>query len=190
MKCPFITGEKICLRPLSPDDLEKGYLEWINDPKVNRFLMAGSIPTSMPELREYYEKVIRSKTDVMFAIVIKKTDKYIGNIKIGDINWIDRRAHCGRLIGDKKSWGKGYGTEALMLAMDYAFNTLNLNRLCNTIIMDNVAAIKSCEKLGMKKEGVFSQYRFIGGKYRDVVQVAITRDCFNTLRNKKGNAER
>ncbi len=185
MKCPFIIGKKIYLRPLGADDLEKGYLGWINDPEVNKFLMAGSMPTSMQGLREYYEKVIRSKTDVMFAIVIKKTDKYIGNIKIGDINWIDRRAHCGRLIGDKKSWGKGYGTEALMLVMDYAFNTLNLNRLYNTIIADNIAAIRSCEKLGMKKEGVFSQCRFIRGEYRDVVQVAITRERYNALRKKK-----
>ena len=181
MKYPYIVGERIYLRALSPRDLKSGYLKWINDREINRFLMAGIMPTTMAKLKHYYETIKGSKKDIMFAIVVKKNDKYIGNIKIGGIDWVNRHAHCGRLIGEKRYWGKGYGTEALRLAMDYAFNTLNLNRLYNVILKDNIAAIKSCQKLGMKKEGTFSQFRFMNGEYKDVVQMAITRNRYNRL---------
>jgi RimJ/RimL family protein N-acetyltransferase len=82
------------------------------------------------------------------------------------------------MIGDKKSWNRGYGTEAMQLVIDYAFNTLNLNRVYSTTIIDNKGAIKSSEKVGMEREGLFKQFRFINGKFTDVVQYAITRDRY------------
>ena len=188
MEYSFIEGKRICLRALRPEDLEKGYLRWINDTDVNAFLAAGTRPVSTSALRAYYENITRSANDVMFAIVVKKTDKYIGNIKLGGIDWTDRRAHCGRMIGDRASWGKGYGTEALELVLDYAFNTLNLNRVYNTIVSGNIGAMKSCEKAGMEREGVFPQFKFARGGYKDVVQYGITRDRYDRLRSKERKA--
>jgi len=184
MKCPYIVGKKIYLRPLNIEDLKKGYLYWINNPEVNTFIMAARVPTPYVKLKEYYEKVTASHNDVMFAIVIKKTDKYIGNIKLGNIDWINRSAEVGRFIGEKRYWSKGYGTEALKLLMDYAFNTLNLNRICNRIVIDNIASIKSCEKLGMKKEGVFPQFGFVDGEYKDAVQLSMTKDSYKKIKNR------
>ena len=185
MKSPFIIGKRIYLRPLNPKDLESGYHDWVNDPETNRYLASGVKPVSFSQLSDYYTKIMNSATDVMFAIVVKKADRYIGNIKIGNIDWINRHANCGRLIGDKKYWRKGYGTEALEMVIDYAFNTLNLNRICSGAISDNISAIRSCEKAGMKKEGLLPQCRFNGGKYKDVVQLSITKDRFDNLRKKK-----
>jgi len=185
MRNPFLVGKRIYLRPLDPEDVKRGYLDWINDRRTNRFLMAGIMPTNEGELSGYYEKITCSKNDIMFAIVMKKTDKYIGNIKLGGIDWINRHAHCGRLIGDSKSRGKGYGTEALKLVIGYAFNTLNLNRVYNSMIIDNMGAMKSCIKAGMKKEGRFSQYRFLDGRYRDVLQFAITRSRYERLKKER-----
>jgi len=186
MKRAYIVGRKIYLRPLERDDLENGYAEWVNDMEVNKYLACGCKPISMSELKEFYEKIINSGTDIMFAIVAKKTDRYIGNVKIGEINWVNRTAHFGRMIGDKRYWNKGYGTEVLKLIISYTFNTLNLNRLFTTIVEDNIAAIKSCKKLGMKKEGVFSQAKFMDGEYKNVVQLAITRNQYDRL---KGNRQ-
>jgi len=190
MKSPFIIGKRIYLRPLDLKDMDSGYYDWINDPEANRYLASGVKPVSFSQLSEYYSKIMGSNTDVIFGIVVKKNDKYIGNIKIGNIDWINRHANCGRLIGDRKYWHKGYGTEALELVIDYAFNTLNLNRIHSGAIVDNIGAIKSCKKAGMKREGFFPQYRFNDGKYKDVVQLAITRDHYNKMRKKKNNARR
>lgn len=185
MECPFIIGKKIYLRPLYLEDLKKGYLDWINNPEVNRYLMGGIFPTTQDKLKEYYEKVMGSDKDVIFAIIVKKTDKYIGNIKIGDIDWVNRNAHCGRLIGEKRYWGKGYGTEALKLVIDYAFNILNLNRICNRMVADNIGAVKSCEKVGMQREGVFSQVRYLNGEYKDAIQFAITKDRYDRISKRR-----
>ena len=125
----------------------------------------------------------------MFAMALKEGDKYIGNIKIGRIDWVHQNALIGRLIGDKKSWGKGYGTEALKLILAYGFNTLNLNRIYSIIMEHNIAAIKSCEKAGMVHEGTSFQYRFMDGEYKDAIHLAITRDRYKNLKVKHGQME-
>ena len=63
----------------------------------------------MKALKEFYNKVTASENDVIFAIVDKKTNAHIGNVKIGNINRVHRYADLGILIGAKSLWGKGCG---------------------------------------------------------------------------------
>lgn len=79
----------------------------------------------------------------------------------------------------------GYGTEALRLLLDYAFNTLGLNRVHTVTMKENIASIKSSEKAGMKQEGILSQYRFMDGTYKDAVLLAITRDRYLRIKCKE-----
>ena len=41
------------------------------------------------------------------------------------------------MIGESEYWGRGLGTEAKMLLLDYAFNTLNLRRICSQVLAFN-----------------------------------------------------
>ena len=50
-------------------------------------------------------------------------------------------------------WGKGYGTEALKLILDFAFGDLNLHRVEAGCAVDNVGSARVLEKAGMIKEG-------------------------------------
>jgi len=184
MNNPYIVGKRVYLRSLEREDLKKGYRGWLNDSETNRYLASGIFPTSSKELEDYYEKVTSSKTDVMFAICLKKTDKYIGNAKIGGIDWVARRAFPGRLIGDKKYRGKGYGTEVMYLLLKYAFETLNLNRIYNVVLIENEASVKSCERLGFAKEGRFREFTYREGRYIDAVQLAMTQKTYFRLKSK------
>ncbi len=53
------------------------------------------------------------------------------------INWKDRTATTGAVIGEKAYWDKGYGSEAKMLVLDYAFNMLNLRKICSQVLAFN-----------------------------------------------------
>jgi RimJ/RimL family protein N-acetyltransferase len=70
-------------------------------------------------------------------------------------------------IADKENWSKGYGTETLGLILDYAFNTLNLNRIQLVVAVENIAAVKVYQKAGFIIEGTLREAMFHQGKYCD-----------------------
>ena len=159
----------------------------MNDPDVLEHLDSARKPVSKYNLQKYYERVMDSDTEIMFAVVEKASEKHIGNVKLTKIDLLHRQANYGRMIGDKTSWGKGYGTEILKLIMDYAFNKLNLNRIYTPVYEDNVRSIRSNEKAGMVKEGVSYQARYVNGQYKNIVNFAMTKDRYLKLygNNKK-----
>ena len=167
LRCPFLTGREVYLRPLELADAEGPYLEWINEYEVTRFMETGVFPTTAEGLRRYVESVTASPATVMLAIVERETGLHIGNIKLGPIRWIHRRADMGIMLGDRTRWGRGYGREAVALILGYAFEWLNLNKVTLGVDTDNVAAVRIYESLGFKIEGTQRRHLFRDGAYRD-----------------------
>lgn len=178
MKCPFIIGKKVYLRPLLREDLTENYLKWINDQEITSFMETGIFPSTLENLTSFYESVQSSNKDVILAIIYKKTDKHIGNARLGPINWVHRKSYFGIMIGDKSIWGKGIGTEVTELILDYAFNRLNLNKVSLGVAVDNKKAIRSYKKAGFQEEGRLKEELFWNGKYIDTIYMGITRKQF------------
>lgn len=176
MRRPFLIGHKIYLRPLEPSDLEGAYLDWLNDYEVTRFLETGRFPATTDLLQQYVEHVARAPENVMLAIVEKATGTHVGNIKLGPIQWIHRRADLGLMVGDKTRWGHGYGREAVELMLGYAFERLNLNKITLGVFTDNAPALNLYEAIGFKVEGALRRHLFRDGEYRDKLVMGIFRD--------------
>ncbi len=172
-KTYFIIGEKICLRGLERSDLEGRYLDWINDPEVTTFMTAGLFPQTMEKLERYFSSISNDQYGVYFAIVDKSNGKHIGNAKLENIDWINRRCEFGILVGEKSYWGKGVATEATALAVEYAFTKLNLRKVQLEVVEDNIAAVKCYEKVGFKKEGLLREMNHFRGKYLNVICMGI-----------------
>src|SRR4051812_41018141 len=62
-----------------------------------------------------------------FTIYECSTSRPIGWTNLHRINFAQRIAEFGICIGEKSYWGKGFGTEATKLLLDFAFTGLNLN---------------------------------------------------------------
>lgn len=167
MQNPFLIGERLYLRPLELDDLEN-CLRWINDPEVTRTLAIYRPLNSLRE-REWLERLYRDDRDLVLAIVLKESDKHIGNTGLHGIDWKDRQAELGIMIGEKGEWGKGYGAEALGLMLDYAFTKLNLHRVYLRVYANNPRAIRCYEKLGFRHEGTLRESHFAEGRYWDTL---------------------
>lgn len=176
MRHPFLTGGKLYLRNLESADLDGEYLDWLNDEEVTKFLTSDFFPISKEKMEEYHRNVTMSSNNVMLAIVDKKSDKHIGNIKLGPINWISRIADLGVMIGDKEFWHKGYATEAIKLLLDYAFRRLNLHKVTAGVIAGHEASIKAFEKAGFEVEGRMKSQCFLDGKYCDSLYLGIIRE--------------
>ncbi|MBU7025134.1 MAG: GNAT family N-acetyltransferase, partial [Theionarchaea archaeon] len=85
----------------------------------------------------------------------------------------NRKAELGIFIGEKKYWGKGYGTEAVRLGLKLAFEALNLNKVYLRAFINNKRAQKCYEKAGFKKEGILRQDMFKNGNYIDCIVYSI-----------------
>tara|TARA_X000000950_G_scaffold108424_2_gene136744 strand:+ start:12559 stop:13116 length:558 start_codon:yes stop_codon:yes gene_type:complete len=173
---PTMIGKNIYLRPVEIGDIDRGWQKWINEESVIEFL-DGVYPVTKDNLLKYYHENQPPRA-VMFSICDKSDDTYIGNAKLGSINWINRTCSYGRIIGPEKYKGKGYGSEALILLVKYGFMKLGMNRICSGAIEGNIASLKSNEKVGFVQEGIQREAVWRNGKYNNVILLAITRNDF------------
>jgi len=177
----FLRGNKLVLCSLELENLESGpYLSWLNDYEVTRFLETGMFPETQKSLRRYFEKVALSPDNILLAIIDRKTAKHIGNIKLGPIHLIHRRADLGILLGDKRFWGKGYGAEAIRLLLDYGFTRLNLHKITLGVYADHANAVALYKKMGFKIEGTLKEQLFRDDSFHDKYVMGILAADFRT----------
>jgi RimJ/RimL family protein N-acetyltransferase len=162
MKPIFLKGKRIDLRVLDPKDDLESYSCWINDQELTVFLSVGKFPTTRSGLRDFIN-VYKASKDLLLGIF--KQDEHIGNITLHHIDWQNRVGELGILIGDKKHHGKGYGSEAVRLLLEHAFNRLNLRKVTAGMFSGNKASQKMFEKLGFMLEGCLREQFFYHGKY-------------------------
>ncbi len=173
MKTPFLTGERIYLRALEPEDAAT-LKQFISDAEVTRTLMAYRPYTIQQEL-EFIENATKKENDIVLGIATKSDDKLIGTIGLHRIDWRDRRTEFGILIGAKEEWNKGYGTDATRTIVRIAFETLNLNRVGLRVYEHNARAIRAYEKAGFRREGLLRQEAFREGRYWDTIIMGVLR---------------
>ena len=129
----FLKGQRLYLRPLEVEDCTGPYPTWFNDEEVCRGNTHHIFPYTVEMAREYIERARASRDELILAIVLSESDLHIGNIALQQIHPIHRSAEFSIIIGEKDSWGKGYGTEAGFLLLDHAFSRMNLHRVgCGT----------------------------------------------------------
>lgn len=174
MKTVFLRVDDFYLSPLTKEHLSQEYINWLNDSEVCKDNSHATFPNTEAKTLAYVE----GTSDIAFAIIWDKQadpDTHIGNIALQKINWINRSAEISILIGNKDFWGKGIGTKAYSLLIDYAFQTLNLNRLVSSQTIRNKGMIKVCEKAGMTKEGIMRKALYKNGEYLDCVMFSMVR---------------
>jgi RimJ/RimL family protein N-acetyltransferase len=147
----------------------------MNDPAITQYLESRFYPNSLETLKEYVISKNGDKENVFFAILLKEGNRHIGNVKVGPIDTIHRFADVGIIIGEKECWGKGYGTEAIRLIADYAFNVINLNKLNAGCYDLNKGSIKAFKKAGFSEEGRRRKQYFCNGKYVDDIAMGLLR---------------
>lgn len=147
-------GSLVRLCAESPDVIAKEMLKWDRDTEQHR--LADSEPAFMwseKKLKEFIEKRADNPNGFRFWIRTLAGDKLIGGAGLWVDSWTHANAWLGISIGDREYWGRGYGTEAVRLMVQYAFLELNLRRVSLGLHAYNERALKSYEKAGFKLEG-------------------------------------
>ncbi|MBU1119369.1 GNAT family N-acetyltransferase [Patescibacteria group bacterium] len=174
-------GKKIALVPPAKEDTIL-YTQWLNDSEVNRGL---NLHTEMPltvdqEEKWYEENITKNPSDkTIFAVMLLKNKKIIGNVGLESIHPIHQSAELGIVIGEKKQWGKGYGEEILRLILDYGFNTLNRKSIFLRCFEYNDRALKLYKKFGFKMQGKLRKNSYYDGKLHDTYYLDMLKNEFN-----------
>ncbi|SDB63064.1 GNAT family N-acetyltransferase [Butyrivibrio sp. INlla16] len=137
-----LENEKICIRPMSPEDSEK-YRVLRNRKDNIGFFFSGTEITS-DQQAAWYTRYLADETQYMFSIYETDSDQFIGGIGIYDIDEIKGQAEVGRIIVDKElAAGKHYGAEAIKLIEKMARDEIGLKILYANIYSDNIPSLKS-----------------------------------------------
>jgi [ribosomal protein S5]-alanine N-acetyltransferase len=173
----FLESKRIFFSPMDEKNIDS-YFNWINDRSIINYLDTGNFPKTKDQLVDYIKSVNDDPSQVMFSVFEKSSGEYIGNAKLGNIDWVNRTAKYGRMIGSKNMQGKGYGSDMALLLLYYAFNILNLNKVCAGVEEGNLSSINSNKKNGLEVEGILRQQVFSNGKYENVITMGITQSQF------------
>ena len=178
-----IQGKRVILRAIEQSDLP-ALQAWSNDTDIQHILGGWHFPSSANVMDNWFQSLHRDELNQRFAIDAENNE-IIGTTNLVNINWKDRNAFTGLLIGQNTNRGKGYGTDAVMTLMRYAFEELGLERLDTTIIEHNEASLKLyIEKCGWKEEGRKKNWYWRNNRYWEKVILGINRDEYFSLSEK------
>ncbi len=166
----ILEGKKVRLRPAQPSDLPK-FVEWLADAEVRRWLAAVQEPPTLQDEIDWYESTRANPDNVLWSIETLD-GRLIGTIELR-LSPASRRAELGIAVQDKSQWNKGYGTDAVKLALEYGFDDLELNRVELTTDAANVRGRRCYEKCGFVEEGVLRQHRFVEGRFGDTIVMSV-----------------
>jgi ribosomal-protein-alanine N-acetyltransferase len=169
----MLRGQSIVLTEVRKADSQTFY-RWINDAETVRF-NAPWKPIVPDNHNAWFDGIGKNGSQVVLAIREADDESAIGYVQLINIHPIHRSAELTIRIGDADKRGKGCGTVALKLALDFARRDLNLQRVWLRVFAGNGRAIRAYEKAGFEREGVMRRAAWIDGDWRDeIIMAALT----------------
>jgi RimJ/RimL family protein N-acetyltransferase len=171
-----LVGDRVALGPAHMGLLPLLW-KWENDLELSVLTGDPVHPLTPEGIDTLYERYTRNDpTHVSFVIYERATMRPIGTIGLQSLNHAHRTAELGVGIGEHDCWGKGYGTEATRLILDYAFTVLGLHNVMLRVFSYNERAIRAYRRVGFREIGRRRQAQRVGGHAHDVVYM----DCLAT----------
>jgi len=148
-----IETNRLYLRPLSEEDATQHYVNWLNDPEVNRYLETRHNAQTIASCKAFIDQCNEDEKAHLYGIFMKDGERHIGNTKLGFINTEYARGELSLFIGDKAYWGKGLAGEVVQALSQYGFNHLGLERIEAGCYAENLASLRVFLKTGYTVEG-------------------------------------
>jgi diamine N-acetyltransferase len=159
----------VTLREVRESDLQSIF-EWLNNYEL-RISSAMYRPVSWPEHIKWVTTRLENGSETFFVIALE--DRPIGVINLSSIDHHNKSADFSIRIGESTDQGKGFGTQAVRLLIEFCWRDLNLHRISLTVFSDNSRAIASYKKSGFEFEGELREAAFISGSWRDLTVMSI-----------------
>ena len=174
-----LESTRIYLRPLQELD-GPIMLENTTDEEIR--YMTGTKPDfTLEQIKAHINRINNDSSRYDFAICLKENAQMIGELSILDIEEDDKKAGFRISMSSIELTGKGYGTEAIKIVLQFVFEELNLNRLQLEVFSHNLRGIRAYEKVGFVKEGVLRESLYYNGNYFDEIIMAMLKSDYRNI---------
>jgi len=126
----------------------KDWVSWLNDREVTKFSNQKYKFHTIETQKKFITKKINSKKNILFKICYKNS--FIGVLEIGKINHLKNECELSYMIGNKNFWGKGYGTKAINLAINFSKKKLKIKKIIAGVEKKNISSKKILLKNNFK----------------------------------------
>jgi RimJ/RimL family protein N-acetyltransferase len=175
----LFTGTLVRLTAQDPETDPALYARWTRDSEYLRFLDSDPArPATAKHFREHIEQRLERPNNFGFAVRTLADDRLIGFVALWLWSWPDANAGVGIGMGDPDYRGKGYGTDTMQVALRYAFNELNVDRVTLQAAAHNARGIRSYQKAGFVLVGHERELDLRDGQRNGVVTMTATRDTW------------
>jgi [ribosomal protein S5]-alanine N-acetyltransferase len=154
---------------------------WLNEPEIHRFLLVGHIPITREQEERYYDEQSVASDSYGFEIHVATDGRYVGNIGLQGVDLRHRHGEIGVVIGDRASWGQGFGGDAIVACLTFAFQTLGLHRVSIRTHEEHTRAQELYKRLGFVETGRERQHIFQEGHFQDEIILDMLEQEFRAL---------
>jgi UDP-4-amino-4,6-dideoxy-N-acetyl-beta-L-altrosamine N-acetyltransferase len=159
------------LRPLTIKDREIIF-QWRNSDSI-RVNMYNDQPIPYKQHCQWFEDILNQQA--AFYRLFGYQDKPLGLISFKNFNSQNQTCYWGFYIGESTAQ-KGTGTIMGYLAIDYAFEQLNIRKLIGEVLSFNPKSERFHQRLGFNREGLFIKELNRNGEYIDIIRFALFQD--------------
>ena len=171
----LLRGEQVRLTAPTSADLST-ITSWWPDPDFLRlYNPAPAAPRNEDQLGRRFDFSHTSPDAFLFAIRPLNDETLLGLLEFDGIDWSNRTTFVSIGIGAAEHRGRGYGADAMRVALRFAFSELNLHRVCLTVFSYNEPAIALYERLGFVREGGYREHIERDGQHYDMILYGLLR---------------
>ena len=140
---------------VSSKDIEK-WLSWLNDENITKFSDKRFKKHTISSQNKFLKKKINEKNSYIFQIKFK--NKFIGVIELSSVNVLNKGCEISYMIGEKNMHGKGLGTKAIKICLQFAKYQLNLKKVYAGINSKNIESEQVLKKNFFRKINISNEY--------------------------------
>lgn len=163
---------KVSIRSIKAEDA-KTLMEMNNNDQIAKFVVGTPKKVTIDEQMKWMERLSSEKTTKRFMVDYE--DKPVGTIIVSDINEYNRTANVNiKLLPE--SWGKGVGTFAIKLILEYCFYEMDMECITAHVLSYNEASLALFEKSGFVREGILRSRVIKDDTRYDLISFSILKD--------------
>lgn len=185
---PLIAHGHVYLRPAERSDLPL-FVAWLGDARTSGSL-AFVAPISLAQEEAWLERAMAAQGRERWHFVVcrREDGRPVGVVGLDDLDWVNGSSPFGIFIGDEADRGRGYGSDATLAILRFAFDSLRLERVWLDVYAFNERAIHVYERAGFVLEGTLRHALWRDGRWVDVHRMAILATEWRGVADRPGTA--
>jgi RimJ/RimL family protein N-acetyltransferase len=177
----LLRGEFVYLDRMRRDDLPALTVMWSDIEFVRHIMRRPAYGSTLEDTEEWYQETLKDDETPTFVIRTLDGDHLIGACGFKDLRWAARHTSFWIGIGDREMRGRGFGSDATLVLLKYAFMELNLNCVALEVMSYNERALATYRRVGFHHDGASRAYSYRDGDYYDMVMMSMLRSEWEAL---------